>query len=148
MSPHPGREEWGWDTAKIRPQHVERLAVVYVRQSTMQQVLEHQESTRLHYGLVRRAGAWGWSAARVLVIDDDLGRAGPSAEGRHGCQRLVAEGGLEHVGLLLGVEMSRLARSSKAWHQLLESCALFGTLIADLDGIYDPSQYNERLLLG
>src|SRR6266478_5071757 len=114
----------------------------------MQQVLEHQESTRLQYGLVRRAVAWGWPEARVLVIDDDLGRSGTSAEGRQGFQRLVAEVGLDHVGLILGVEMSRLARSSKDWHQLLEICALFGTLIADLEGIYDPSQYNDRLLLG
>ena len=127
---------------------MERLAVVYVWQSTMQQVLDHQESTRLQYGLVQRAVAWGWSEARVLVIDDDLGRSGTSAEGRHGFQRLVAEGGLDHVGLMLGVEMSRLARSSKDWHQLLEICALFGTLIADLDGIDDPSQYHDRLLLG
>jgi DNA invertase Pin-like site-specific DNA recombinase len=148
MSPHHGTEAWQWYTEKILPRHWERLAVVYVRQSTMQQVLEHQESTRLQYGLVRRATAWGWPEARVLVIDDDLGRSGTSAEGRHGFQRLVAEVGLDHVGLILGVEMSRLARSSKDWHQLLEICALFGTLIADLDGIYDPSQYNDRLLLG
>jgi DNA invertase Pin-like site-specific DNA recombinase len=114
----------------------------------MQQVLEHQESTRLQYGLVQRAVAWGWSEGRVLVIDEDLGHSGASAEDRHGFQRLVAEVGLDHVGLILGVEMSRLARSSKDWHQLLEICALFGTLIADLDGIYDPSQYNDRLLLG
>ena len=97
---------------------------------------------------MRRAVAWGWPEARVLVIDDDLGRSGSSAEGRQGFQRLVAEVGLDHVGLMLGVEMSRLARSSKDWHQLLEICALFGTLIADLDGIYDPSQYKDRLLLG
>jgi DNA invertase Pin-like site-specific DNA recombinase len=145
--PH-GTEEWQGYTEKILSQHLERLAVVYVRQSTMQQVLEHQESTRLQYGLVRRAVAWGWPEVRVLVIDDDLGRSGTSAEGRQGFQRLVAEVGLDHVGLILGVEMSRLARSSKDWHQLLEICALFGTLIADLDGIYDPSQYNDRLLLG
>jgi len=148
MSLHHGAEEWQWYAEKILPRHWERLAVVYVRQSTMQQVLEHQESTRLQYGLVRRAIAWGWPEARGLVIDDDQGRSGTSAEGRHGFQRLVAEGGLDHVGLILGVEMSRLARSSKDWHQLLEICALFGTLIADLDGIYDPSQYNDRLLLG
>jgi len=141
-------EEWRWYAEKILPRHLERLAVVYVRQSTMQQVLEHQESTRLQYGLVQRAVAWGWSEARVLVIDEDLGRSGTSAEGRQGFQRLVAEVGLDHVGVILGVEMSRLARSSKDWHQLLEICALFGTLIADLDGIYDPSQYNDRLLLG
>jgi DNA invertase Pin-like site-specific DNA recombinase len=148
MNLHHSTEEGQWYTEKILPRHWERLAVVYVRQSTMQQVLEHQESTRLQYGLVRRAIAWGWPEARVLVIDDDLGRSGTSAEGRHGFQRLVAEVGLDHVGLILGVEMSRLARSSKDWHQLLEICALFGTLIADLDGIYDPSQYNDRLLLG
>ena len=148
MSLHHGTEEGQWYTEKIGPRHWERLAVVYVRQSTMQQVLAHQESTRLQYGLVRRAIAWGWPEARVLVIDDDQGRSGTSAEGRHGFQRLVAEVGLDHVGLILGVEMSRLARSSKDWHQLLEICALFGTLIADLDGIYDPSQYNDRLLLG
>src|ERR671939_1890511 len=148
MSLHHGTEDGQWYTEKILPRHWERLAVVYVRQSTMQQVLEHQESTRLQYGLVRRAVAWGWPEARGLVIADDLGRSGSSAEGRHGFQRLVAEVGLDHVGLILGVEMSRLARSSKDWHQLLEICALFGTLIADLDGIYDPAQYNDRLLLG
>ena len=148
MSLHHGTEAWQWYTEKILPRHRERLAVVYVRQSTMQQVLAHQESTRLQYSLVRRAVAWGWPEVRVLVIDDDLGRSGTSAEGRQGFQRLVAEVGLDHVGLILGVEMSRLARSSKDWHQLLEICALFGTLIADLDGIYDPSQYNDRLLLG
>jgi DNA invertase Pin-like site-specific DNA recombinase len=143
-----GTEAWQWYTEKLLPRHWARWAVVYVRQSTLQQVLEHQESTRLQYGLVRRAVAWGWPESRVLVIDADLGRSGSSAEGRQGFQRLVAEVGLDHVGLLLGVEMSRLARSSKDWHQLLEICALFGTLIADLDGIYDPSQYNDRLLLG
>jgi DNA invertase Pin-like site-specific DNA recombinase len=148
MSLHHGTEAWRWYAEKILPRHLERLAVVYVRQSTRQQVLAHQESTRLQYGLVRRAVAWGWPEARVLVIDDDLGRSGSSAEERHGFQRLVAEVGLDHVGVILGVEMSRLARSSKDWHQLLEICALFGTLIADLDGIYDPSQYNDRLLLG
>jgi DNA invertase Pin-like site-specific DNA recombinase len=148
MSLHQVTEEWQWYAEKILPRHLERLAVVYVRQSTMQQVLDHQESTRLQYGLVQRAVAWGWPEVRVLVIDDDLGRSGPDAEGRHGFQRLVAEVGLDHVGLILGIEMSRLARSSKDWHQLLEICALFGALIADLDGIYDPSQYNDRLLLG
>jgi DNA invertase Pin-like site-specific DNA recombinase len=144
MSLHHGTEAWQWYTEKLLPRHLERLAVVYVRQSTMPQVLEHQESTRLQYSLVRRAVAWGWPEVRVLVIDDDLGRSGTSAEGRHGFQRLVAEVGLDHVGLMLGVEMSRLARSSKDWHQLLEICALFGPLIADLDGIYDPSQDHDR----
>jgi DNA invertase Pin-like site-specific DNA recombinase len=138
-------EEWRWYAEKILPRHLERLAVVYVRQSTMPQVLEHQESTRLPYGLVQRAVAWGWPETRVLVIDEDLGRSGTSVEGRHGVQRLVAAVGLDHVGVILGVEMSRVARSSKDWHQLLEIGALLGTLIADLEGIDDPSQDNERL---
>lgn len=133
---------------KLRAWHRERLAVVYIRQSTPQQVLVHGESTRLQYGLAARAEALGWAAERVLVIDDDLGKSGTSAAARAGFQRLVSEVGLGHVGLILGVEMSRLARSNADWHRLLEVCALFGTLIADLDGIYDPTQYNDRLLLG
>lgn len=133
---------------KLHSWHRERLAVVYVRQSTVQQVLDHQESTRLQYGLANRAQALGWAAERVLVIDEDLGKSGASAEGRTGFQRLVTEVSLDHVGIIFGVEMSRLARSNKDWHQLLELCALFHTLIADLDGIYDPAQYNDRLLLG
>jgi DNA invertase Pin-like site-specific DNA recombinase len=99
----------------------------------MQQVLDHQESTRLQYGLVHRAMALGWSESRVLVIDDDLGQSGATAERRHGFQRLVAEVGLDHVGLVLGIEMSRLARSSKDWHQLLETCALFVRVIIMID---------------
>lgn len=133
---------------KILLEHLDRLAIVYVRQSTLQQVIDHQESTRLQYGLSQRAEALGWQQERIMTIDDDLGKSGSSAAGRVGFQRLVSEVGLNHVGLILGVEMSRLARCSKDWHQLLEICALFGTLIADLDGVYDPSQYNDRLLLG
>ena len=133
---------------KILPHHLDRLAVVYVRQSTMQQVVEHQESTRLQYGLVERAIALGWPKDRILVIDDDLGKSATSIEGRLGFQQLVAEVSLDHVGLILGIDISRLARSSKDWHQLLEICALFKTLISDLDGIYDPGHYNDRLLLG
>jgi DNA invertase Pin-like site-specific DNA recombinase len=120
---------------KIGPAHLQRLAVVYVRQSTPQQVLDHRESTRLQYGLVTRAQEMGWPKDRVLVIDEDLGKSGASSEGRAGFRRLVSEVSLDHVGIILGVEMSRLARSSKDWHQLLEICALFGTLIADLDGV-------------
>ncbi len=143
----------GWSsglatTNKTQPRHWERLAVVYVRQSTMQQVLDHQESTRLQYGLTARAIELGWVEAQVLVIDDDLGKSGTSVAGRPGFQRLVAEVSLDRVGLILGVEMSRLARSCADWYQLLEVCALFGTLLADLDGVYDPTQFNDRLLLG
>ena len=133
---------------KVAAGHRDRLAVVYVRQSTPQQVLDHQESTRLQYGLVDRARALGWAADRVLVIDEDLGRSARSADDRAGFQRLVSEVSLDHVGLVLGLEMSRLARSNKDWYQLLELCALFRTLLADLDGVYDPARYNDRLLLG
>jgi len=141
------RSEWSVGN-KITSRHLERLAVVYVRQSTAQQLVRHQESTRMQYGLVERAVGLRWARERVLVIDDDLGRSAATAEGRPGFQRLVAEVGLDHVGAIFGVEMSRLARSCRDWHQLLEVCAIFGTLICDLDGIYDPSDYNDRLLLG
>lgn len=137
-----------WESRKIQGHHRDRLALVYVRQSTVQQVARHQESTRLQYGLVDRAVRLGWPAERVEVIDDDLGRSGASAEGRPGFQRLVAAVSLDRVGLVLGVDMSRLARSCRDWHQLLEVCGVFRTLIADLDGVYDPGLYNDRLLLG
>jgi DNA invertase Pin-like site-specific DNA recombinase len=133
---------------KVQRHHLDRLAVVYVRQSTLQQVHEHHESTRLQYELAQTARRLGWPEARVLVIDDDLGKSGSTATGRPGFQRLVAEVTLDHVGLILGLEMSRLARSNIDWHHLLEACALFRTLIADQDGLYDPGQYNDRLLLG
>ena len=136
------------ESGKIQGRHRDRWAVVYVRQSTVQQVMRHQESTRLQYGLMERALELGWARERVVVIDEDLGKSGTSAEGRLGFQRLVAEVSLDHVGIVLGLEMSRLARSCRDWYQLLEVCAVFGTLIGDLDGIYDPSDYNDRLLLG
>ena len=125
---------WEHTGSKIAARHRERLAVVYVRQSTRQQVVGHQESTRLQYALVDRAVALGWEASRVLLIDDDLGKSGASAQHRVGFQRLVAEISLGHVGLVLGTEMSRLARSGKDRHQLLELCALGGSLLADADG--------------
>jgi DNA invertase Pin-like site-specific DNA recombinase len=122
---------------KVLGRHQDRLALVYVRQSTLRQVEQHQESTRLQYALVERALQLGWPRERVEVIDDDLGRSGASSANRPGFQRLVAEVGLGHVGLVLGVEMSRLARSCRDWHQLLEICALSDTLIADTDGVYE-----------
>jgi DNA invertase Pin-like site-specific DNA recombinase len=135
-------------SGKIQGHHQDRLAIVYIRQSTMQQMERHSESTKLQYALADKAYELGWPANRVLVIDDDLGRSGANAEGRPGFQRLVAEVGLDHVGIVLGIEISRLARSCRDWYQLLEVCALFKTLIGDADGIYDPSSYNDRLLLG
>ena len=135
-------------SAKVKHFHLDRSAIVYVRQSTPQQVLDHRESTDRQYALVERAVALGWPRPCVCVIDDDLGKSGQSAEGRPGFQRLLAEVALDHVGLILGLEMSRLARSCKDWHQLLELCARFRTLLADADGLYDPTDYNDRLLLG
>jgi DNA invertase Pin-like site-specific DNA recombinase len=139
---------WERLEGKVGPRHRDRLAAVYVRQSTAQQVQDHQESTRLQYGLADRAVGLGWAASRVLVIDDDLGHSASGADTRPGFQRLVSEVGLDHVGIVLGIEMSRLARSGREWHQLLELCALSGTLLADPDGIYDPADHNDRLLLG
>ena len=133
---------------KVAPWHRDRLAAVYVRQSTARQVRDHQESTRLQYGLAERAVALGWARSRVLVIDEDLGHSAPGTDARPGFARLVSEVGLDHVGIVLGVEMSRLARSGREWHQLLELCALSGALLGDLDGVYDPAEHNGRLLLG
>src|SRR5437868_1358627 len=95
-----------------------------------------------------RPATFGWPRGRIDVIDEDLGISGRSIEGRSGFQRLLAEVALEHVGMVLGIEMSRLARSCRDWHQLLELCAVFGTLLGDADGVYDPCDYNDRLLLG
>jgi len=139
---------WERLEGKVGPRHRDRLAAVYVRQSTAQQVADHQESTRLQYGLAERAAALGWAPSRVLVIDEDLGHSASGADARPGFQRLVSEVGLDHVGIVLGIEMSRLARSGREWHQLLELCALSGTLLGDPDGIYDPADHNDRLLLG
>jgi DNA invertase Pin-like site-specific DNA recombinase len=133
---------------KLQNWHLTRIAIVYVRQSTPQQVLDHRESTARQYALADRAVELGWPRNQVVVIDDDLGKSGQSAEGRPGFQRLLAELALDRVGLILGLEMSRLARSCKDWHQLLELCARFRTLLADADGLYDPTDYHDRLLLG
>src|ERR671913_149389 len=135
-------------SGKLRPWHLDRAAIVYIRQSTPQQVTDHQESTARQYALADRALALGWTADRVTTIDDDLGKSGQSIEGRPGFQRLLAEVALDHVGLILGLEMSRLARSCKDWHQLLELCARFRVLLADADGVYDPTEHADRLLLG
>jgi DNA invertase Pin-like site-specific DNA recombinase len=135
-------------SSKLRDEHCAKLAIVYVRQSTQHQVLEHRESTARQYALVDRAVALGWLRASVLVIDEDQGQSGSSAEGRVGFQRLLTEISLDRVGIILGLEMSRLAHSCKDWHALLELCAIYRTLLADADGLYDPSDYNDRLLLG
>ena len=132
----------------VTAQHLTRLACLYVRQSTLQQVLENTESTARQYALRERARALGWPDERIVVIDQDLGHSGASTVDRLGFQRLVAEVGLGQVGLVLGLEVSRLARNSRDWHHLLEICALTHTLILDEEGLYDPSTFNDRLLLG
>jgi len=134
--------------SKVTAAHLARQAILYVRQSSLQQVHEHRESTARQYDLQRRAQALGWTAEQLVVIDEDLGLSGASAATRSGFQRLVAEVGLGRVGLVMGLEVSRLARNSTDWHRLLEICALAETLILDEDGIYDPSHFNDRLLLG
>ncbi|HQU46073.1 MAG TPA: recombinase family protein [Pirellulales bacterium] len=135
-------------SAKIRDQHLARLAIVYVRQSTPQQVNEHRESLMRQYAFRDRALALGWASDRILVIDEDLGLSGRSAENRTGFQRLLSEMTLDHVGIVLGLEMGRLARSSMDWHQLFELCGIFGALLADEDGVYNASDPNDRLILG
>lgn len=134
--------------SKIEPQHLRRNAYVYVRQSTMAQVERNVESRERQYELVDRAVALGWRAAEVVVVDEDQGRSGKSSDGRDGFQGLVADVGLGRVGIVLGIEVSRLARNNAAWYQLLDLCALTDTLIADCDGIYHPALHNDRLVLG
>ncbi|MBV8432341.1 MAG: recombinase family protein [Solirubrobacterales bacterium] len=152
-SPPPALEPSGYRprlsrSAKIQAQHLRRLAIVYVRQSSPQQVLHHRESTALQYDLRRYAVELGWAPERVLVIDEDQATSGQTAVHRSGFHRLLEEVDLDHVGIILGIEMSRLARSCRDWYHLMEKCALYDTLLADPDGIYDPAQHNDRLLLG
>ncbi len=132
---------------KVTAGHLGRLAYLYVRQSTLRQVLENTESTKRQYALRERAVALGWAQDRIVVIDRDLGLSGADSD-REGFQQLVAAVGLGEVGVVLGLEVSRLARSSADWHRLLEICALSDTLILDEDGLYDPAHFNDRLLLG
>jgi len=133
---------------KVQASHLKRNAYLYVRQSTLRQVFENTESTKRQYALRQRAIALGWSEERIIVIDTDLGQSGASSADREGFQRLVAEVGVGHAGIVLGLEVSRLARNSMDWHRLLEICAITDTLILDEDGIYDPAHFNDRLLLG
>jgi DNA invertase Pin-like site-specific DNA recombinase len=138
----------GLPQLKIRPEHLALAAIVYVRQSSRGQVLEHTESTRLQYALAGRAVALGWARSQVIVIDDDLGVSAAVPDSRAGFARLVTEVTMGRAGIVLGTEMSRLARTGKDWHHLLELCSLSGTLLADPDAVYDPGYYNDRLLLG
>jgi DNA invertase Pin-like site-specific DNA recombinase len=134
--------------SKVQAQHRKRNAYLYVRQSSLRQVLENTESTKRQYDLRQRAIALGWQVDQVVVIDSDQGQSGKSSADREGFQRLVTEVSLGRAGIVMGLEVSRLARNSSDWHRLLEICALTDTLVLDDDGLYDPAHFNDRLLLG
>ena len=133
---------------KVTADHLKRDAYLYVRQSTIRQVFENTESTRRQYGLRQQAVALGWRMERVIIIDSDQGQSGKSASDRKGFQKLVSEVSLGRAGIVLGLEVSRLARNCADWHRLFEICSLTDTLILDEDGVYDPNHFNDRLLLG
>ena len=135
-------------TAKVRDSHLARKAIVYIRQSSPQQVAEHKESTARQYALADLAIALGWPRDRVEIVDADQGRSGQTAAGRLGFQYILAELGLDHVGIVLGLEASRLARSDPDWAPLVRLCGVFRALLCDYDGLYDPTDFNDRLLLG
>jgi len=132
---------------KINPSHLQRDAYLYVRQSTLRQVLENTESTQRQYNLRDQALALGWATDQLQVIDSDLGKSGAERD-RDGFQQLITDVSLGRAGIVMGLEVSRLARNSMDWHRLLELCALSETLILDEDGLYDPAHFNDRLLLG
>jgi DNA invertase Pin-like site-specific DNA recombinase len=133
---------------KLKASHLERRAVVYLRQSTLRQVHDHRESTARQYSLQQHALEFGWPAERIEVIDEDLGQSGVSTIGRTGFQRLAEKVARGQVGAIFALEISRLARSSADWHRLLELCGLADVLIIDEQAIYSPQDYNDRLLLG
>jgi DNA invertase Pin-like site-specific DNA recombinase len=134
--------------SKVTAEHLKRLAYLYIRQSTLRQVLENTESTKRQYALRQRAILLGWPEERIIVIDHDQAQSAKTAADREGFQRLVSEVGLGKAGIVMGLEVSRLARNCADWHRLLEICALTPTLILDEDGLYDPAHFNDRLLLG
>src|SRR5579859_1629274 len=134
--------------AKVCEHHLDRKAIVYIRQSSPQQVAEHKESTARQYALADVAVALGWPRDRVEIVDTDQGRSGQTAAGRLGFQYILAELSLDHVGIVLGLEASRLARSDPDWAPLVRSCGLFRALLGDYDGLYDPTDFHDRLLLG
>lgn len=135
-------------THKISTAHLQRAAYVYIRQSTTHQVENNRESTQRQYALAERAVALGWHKQQLSVVDDDLGLSGASAAQRGGFARMTAEVALGHVGIILGLEVSRLARNNSDWYRLLDLCSMTDTLIGDADGVYNPARFNDRLLLG
>src|SRR5437867_2778437 len=133
---------------KIKPAHIRRAAVVYIRQSTASQVEHHRESTARQYALVQRACDLGWPKEQVIVVDEDLGISGASIVNRTGFARMASEVALGRVGIILGLEVSRLARNNADWYRLLDLCVITDTLIGDSDGLYHPALFNDRLVLG
>jgi DNA invertase Pin-like site-specific DNA recombinase len=136
------------ESSKIKPVHTQRAAFVYIRQSSPSQVENNRESTARQYGLVNRACELGWPAEQVTVIDEDLGISGASVANRSGFTRMISEVALGRVGIVLGLEVSRLARNNADWYRLLDLCGMTDTLIGDSDGLYHPALFNDRLVLG
>ena len=139
---YPGRP------SKIQPWHLERLAIIYIRQSSQYQVINNKESVEVQASLHNQALVWGWPSSRIVVVDEDQAQSATSAEVRGGFQWVLTEVNLNHAGIILGFQSSRLSRANSDWYHLMERCAVFHTLLADVDGIYDPTVYNDRLLLG
>ena len=137
-----------YQNTKITPDHLARRAALYVRQSSIRQVYENQESTKRQYALKQSGVALGWPEDMIDIIDEDLGISGASVNARAGYKRLVSEVSQENIGIVISIEASRLSRSSSDWSNLLEICRLTRTLILDEDGLYDPSDFNDRMLLG
>jgi DNA invertase Pin-like site-specific DNA recombinase len=136
------------DTAKVNTTHLQRDAYVYLRQSSLHQVEHNRESTERQYALVSKATSLGWPSQQIVVIDEDLGVSATGVAQRNGFARLTAEVALGHIGIVLGLEVSRLARNNADWYRLLDLCGLTDTLIGDADGVYHPAMFNDRLLLG
>jgi len=136
------------DSSKVKPHHTQRAAIIYIRQSSPAQVENHRESTARQYALVEKASQLGWAQEQVTVIDEDLGLSGSGWAERSGFARLTAEVALGRVGIVLGLEVSRLARNNADWYRLFDLCSVTDTLVGDGDGIYHPALFNDRLVLG
>jgi DNA invertase Pin-like site-specific DNA recombinase len=136
------------DSSKVKPHHTQRAAIVYIRQSSPAQVENHRESTARQYARVEKASQLGWAQEQVTVIDEDLGLSGSGWAERSGFARLTAEVALGRVGIVLGLEVSRLARNNADWYRLFDLCSVTDTLVGDGDGIYHPALFNDRLVLG
>src|SRR4029077_7218962 len=134
--------------SKISASHLCRAACIYLRQSTPAQVEHNRESTQRQYALASKATTLGWPSQQVVVIDEDLGVSGSGVVARNGFARLTAEVALGHVGIVLGLEVSRLSRNNADWYRLLDLCGITDTLIGDADGVYHPALFNDRLLIG